>query len=483
MAIALRTGPFDVIRALPPGVWRTALLATAALLVYHPGPIPALRSWGFHFPIYLPGWGQVALWGFALIAAALPAGPQLLLKLARGWGHLLGGDGDSSRHRRGGDLLIPLGLTLLFWLLRSKYAFLGDNWLRLEQAVRGESLPYKWGSMLLAHHALALGESLWQLSPRAVFALLNTAAGFPFAVGTVLLARCLGSSTEHRGLIHLGLLGIGAIQLFCGYVEVYSWAFASLTLALAATLRIADGRSRLWGVVLFGFAAAFHLISLLFVLPLALLLLPGGRARLHQGVGIWVGPWTVRLSGLALTAGAAAAPFFAPQLLHGYAAGNGDLSLFHPALWWERVNGLLLASPAGFLAGIVLLVQGFGSGRIIGGQRLLLAAAVLPALLGLVIMKMVLGAADWDIIAFVGLPLLLWTTAHAGRSSRLGRETMAFLVLLSLGNTWGFVLVNNGEASLTRIRDIVSTDPAPYYSSHPAGLHLASLFGANGLTR
>jgi hypothetical protein len=230
VAIALRTGPFDVIRALPPGVWRTALLATAALLVYHPGPIPALRSWGFHFPIYLPGWGQVALWGFALIAAALPAGPQLLLKLARG-------------------------------------------------------------------------------------------------------------------------------------------------------------------------------------------------------------------------------------------------------------NGLLLASPAGFLAGIVLLVQGFGSGRIIGGQRLLLAAAVLPALLGLVIMKMVLGAADWDIIAFVGLPLLLWTTAHAGRSGRLGRETMAFLVLLSLGNTWGFVLVNNGEASLTRIRDIVSTDPAPYYSSHPAGLHLASLFGANGLTR
>ena len=98
-------------------------------------------------------------------------------------------------------------------------------------------------------------------------------------------------------------------------------------------------------------------------------------------------------------------------------------------------------------------------------------------------MKMVLGAADWDIIAFVGLPLLLWTTAHAGRSSRLGREPMAFLVLLSLGNTWGFVLVNNGEASLTRIRDIVSTDPAPYYSSHPAGLHLASLFGANGLTR
>jgi len=27
--------------------------------------------------------------------------------------------------------------------------------------------------------------------------------------------------------------------------------------------------------------------------------------------------------------------------------------------------------------------------------------------------------------------------------------------------TWGFVLVNSGEASRTRIRDIVSTDPAP----------------------
>ena len=366
-----------------------------------------------------------------------------------------------------------MALTLLFWAARSEYAFLGDNWLRLEQAVRGERLPYEWGSMVLAHRALLLGERFGGLEPRSALALLNTAAGFVFCAAAAVLARRLGPNDLHRGLVHLALLGMGGVQLFCGYVEVYSWAFAAVTGAVAATLAVPRGASAAPALLLFVLAGALHVIALLFALPLLLLLVSGRSGRIR------VSPRAVAVGGLLLAAGAAAAPLVLPKLLHGYTAATGALTLLHPALWWERLNGLALASPLGLLTGIPLLLATGAAAREGATDHLILAAAAWPALLGLLPMKMVLGAADWDIIAFCAFPLVLLASAQIGK--RISADSFAFLVFLSLCNAWGFVAVNAGEASVARIRDIVTGDPAPYYRSHPAPMHLAFLYASNGL--
>lgn len=479
-----------------------------------------MRIWGFDALRYLPG--PLAAVGGTLVAALLAAlltrnGRARLDRAAGAWGGLIAADGDPPRRRRVGDLFLPLLLVAVCWALRSRYALLGDNWLRLDQALRGETLLYEWGTMILAHASIRLGEAIgW--TPRASLALFNTLAAFPFGIAAARLARSLGDDARGRGWVHLALLGLGGVQLFCGYVEVYAWAFALLALYLAAALRALEGGSLLPAGALYACALALHAVALPFIVPLALLLAHrGALTRGGPGVPFGAEPRVRRVlapATVALLLGAALLPLLARPLVYAYTAAPGRLALAAPALWWERVNAFVLASPVGTLLGLPLLALAtvrLLSGRPpVSGAALFLAAAALPVTLTLLLMQAVLGAADWDIQAFAGLPLALWTAAAArppqgpparrpsaappprvghraaaalsgGRSAWLPGALFAGLVVISLGNTWGFIAVNAGESSVRRIQEVLRDDPAPYYVDHPAPLHLAFLFESNGL--
>jgi hypothetical protein len=409
------------------------------------------------------------------------------------WGRILAGAGDRRRRRRIGDLLVPLGITILFWLLRSRYSFLGDNWLRLEQAIRGQSLPYEWGTMLLAHRAIELGRAWLQWDPRTSLAAFNTLAGLPFAIAAVSIARSLGRTAFHRGAVHLGLLSLGAVQLFCGYVEAYSWAMALLAVYVACLLHALRGGSWVRPALVWTLAVVMHAVSVLFALPL-LLRLRRGRRDAPGGAPAEMKAAPVRVLAALVIVAAAVAPLIIPRLFHSYGSPRaGDLTLLSPALWWERVNGLLLASVAGTAIGLPLVATLFTIPERLGTRRLYLAAIALPVLVALLPMKMVLGAGDWDIIAFAGLPLLLWAASWLEAEPETGVQDLAalarsrrwtmvsLLLFMSLSNTWGFVITNHGEASVRRIREIVAGDPAPYYRDHPPPVHLSMLLGGNGL--
>jgi hypothetical protein len=470
-----------------------ALLVAAALLVYRPGPLHGLRNWGVHFATYLPAWAQIAFWLPAALLAFSSHARALILAAVAAWGRILAGTADPRARRRIGDLLVPVGITILFWLLRSRYVFLGDNGLRLEQATQGRVLPFEWGTMFLAHRAVVLGRDWFQWEPRLSLAVFDTLAGLPFAIAAVSIARSMGRTALQRGAIHLGFLSLGAVQLFCGYVEAYSWAMALVTAYLAGLLRALRGGSWARPALLLALAVAMHAVSVLFALPL-LLSLRRGRAGSPGWVLADVSATAVRGIAALLIAVAAAAPLVLPRLFHGYGSSRaGDLTLLSPVLWWERVNGMLLAGVAGTLIGLPLLATIFTTPRALGAQKLHLGAVALPALAALLPMKMVLGAADWDIIAFAGLPLLVWTASWIVSERDPAAEDLAglarsgrwafvpLLLFMSLANTGGFIAVNHGETSVRRIREIVSDDPAPYYRDHPPPVHLSMLFGMNGL--
>jgi hypothetical protein len=334
--------------------------------------------------------------------------------------------------------------------------------------------------MALAHAAIRLGDAWAGLAPRDSLAALNTLAAIPYGVAATLLTRRLGRDDVGRGLVHLGLLGVGGMQLFCGYVEVYSWAFAMAALVLASALRAQGPGGVIRMLVPFGLGVLLHAVVALFAGPLVLSLLLRGRST-----DTVRGP--LRAAAAALLLGALVLPLAFPSLIYGYVAPGGALSLLSPALWWERLNGLLLASPAGTLLGLPLLV--LGTVRLLRGRgapertELVLLSAALPVTVVLFQMKAVLGAADWDIQAFAGPPLFLWAGACLIRP--IGRATLRALlpalIVLSLCNSWGFVAVNAGDASIRRLQEILWTDPAPYYAGHPPPLHLAFLFQANDL--
>ncbi len=486
-------------RPLPPAIGApllAACMALAALLVHgQPGSTPgALRTWGFDMLRYLPGALAPAYWllAAALVAALATArGRAAIDRLFAAWGKLIGCAQDSPLHRRAGDLLLPVLLVAIGWLVRSRYAFLGDNWLRLEQARQGEMLLYEWGTMALAHAAIRLGDSIAGLAPRVSLAALNTLAAVPFGVAAALLARSIGRDARGRGLVHLGLLGLGGIQLFCGYVEVYSWAFAVLALHLACALRSAERGFLALAAALWVAAVVLHAVALPFALPLLALLWPRELERARYARPLIA----------AVLLGACCLPLLARPLVYAYSAPAGRLALLSPALWWERVNAFVLASPPGALLGLPLLaggVVGIVSGRVrLAGPAWVLLCAALPVTLVLGMMKAVLGAADWDILAFAGLPLVLWATAAleprgtppgAGDDAWPGHHwapalssLLGGLVIIALCNSWAFVAINAGESSVRRVKDIIASDPAPYYVDHPAPLHLAFLFESNGL--
>jgi len=496
---AARRGPAPPGRTLSPAMAAPLIavcLAAAALLI-HGQPsgaggatqaAAALRTWGFDLLRYLPGGFTPAYWVLAallVLGLASNSGRRIIDRLLETWGAVVGSAQDPRWRRRTGDVLLPLLLVALCWLLRSRYALLGDNWLRLDQALRGERLPYEWGTMVLAHGTIRLGDALAGLTPRMSLAAFNTLAALPFGVAAALLARALGRDARGRGLVHLGMLGLGGIQLFCGYVEVYSWAFAVLALYLASALRALErGSSPAGPVVLFVAAVGLHAVALPFALPLLVLL--GPRALRHGG-GRLLRPMLA-----AVLLGALLLPLLARPLVYPYVAPAGRLSLLSPALGWERVNAFVLASPAGALLGLPLLavaVAGVLRGRArLEGPALLLLSAALPVTLVLGVMKAVLGGADWDILAFTGLPLMLWAAAAATPDAWPGprwtpalRSLLAGLVVISLCNSWAFVAVNAGNPSVQRVKDLIGNDPAPYYVDHPAPLHLAFLFELNNL--
>ncbi|MBD3336230.1 MAG: hypothetical protein GF355_12005 [Candidatus Eisenbacteria bacterium] len=344
--------------------------------------------------------------------------------------------------------------------------------------------------MLVAHYALEAGRAAWSAPADEVLSILNTLAGVPFVLAKIGAARLLASSHRRRGLILLAWLGLGAVELFCGYVEVYSWALAVVCLYLVAVLRSSRGASPWPAVVLFCLAAVLHAVSILFIAPLLLVLL--ARAMPAVARSLEDPPQTaVRGAAAALLLGAACAPYLAAGLVHAYSSPRpADLTLLDPRFWWERLNGFLLASPVGVLAGLPLLAAAAMNGRLRRPEQTVMAAAALPAVLALALMKTVLGAADWDILAFTGPPLVLWAAAwapelHLDTPAAGARRPLAaalcVALALSLANTWSFVIVQHGTVSIERTRDIVLDDPAPYYRTHPPLLHLAFLFHSNGL--
>ncbi|MBU1700846.1 MAG: hypothetical protein KJ970_09755 [Candidatus Eisenbacteria bacterium] len=466
-------------RFLPP----LALLGVLALLVYQPGAPVHLRNWGFHFLTYFPLPVSLLFWlSAALLTLWSPAG-RLFGRGIEAWGHLLADGGASAFRKRIADTGIPVLLVGLFWILRSRYAFLGDNWLRYDQALRGIHLPYEWGTMVLFHQALKWIPAVLKIEPRVVLSILNTLAGLPYLAASVLLARVLGKSAYQRGFIQLGLLAIGALQFYCGYVEAYSWALAFIALSLAAVFRAFEGKSRLLPFIFFAIAVLLHAIAALFALPLLLLLVHFFSEPFSDFLERpRSGP--VRLTALMILLGALASPLLMPELFHQYTSPRpGDLTLLQPALWWERLNGLILAAPLGALIGLPLLLRFLVKGDYQNRERLILAAAAFPPVVVLVLMKMVLGSADWDIIAFTGLPLILFASVwiRDRKYKETGQPLITLLLFLSLCNTWSFITINHGNASIQRIKDIIADDPAPYYQNHPPPMHAAFLFYSNNL--
>lgn len=375
-----------------------------------------------------------------------------------------------------------VGAFIVCLLFRSMYAFLGDNFLRVQEALLGKSSPNEVGAMSTLHWLTRVAGATDLRGGQAVFVGVSYLAGVIFWAALTglcfLLARRASRPRSDVRWMLGGLAGSGIIALFCGYVEVYPLVLAVLALAVFAAVAAELGAvPRFVPVLVLAVAVLLHRVSLLWV-PMALypMLSSSGLHRRLDGRTIL---------GATLLLGILAAIGLqgrTPVLLPLVAADRG-YSLFSMAHLSDFWNSQALGSLPGMLLAPIAVWMLFRRDPTPFSACGSLALGAIPPSLALFLFRPTLGGSDWDLLALAtpfALVFAAWWAVSAAEN--WARPMLKVAVVLGCVNTLPWLAVQSGEISIQRTRDLVTTDRAPYFTKNPPPMHLSALFGSNGRT-
>lgn len=351
--------------------------------------------------------------------------------------------------------------VIVLWLVRCRELY-GDA-MHVESLVYGGVVfvkrePLMPAVFLLAHRAIG---APFGWNPLVTIQLVDTIAGALGILALLALARRIAGPA--RVPAAAALVGCGAVQLFAGYVELYTLSTVCMLASLVCGLdALAGRRGPVPAFALWTLSCMFHLSGLVFVPAMVWLGLRTGRRSV------------VRI--LAVTVAPAIALYVAMRCL-GYAGadeagfGGGDGHMFVPLFEQSGLAHYLMLRPQHLLAianeqllvaplGLVLVVAGaLGGGW--RGKRTGPAAAlgidahvylglVASAFFGLtVIWNPDFGPLrDWDLFGPVGFYLTicgvaLLARALADQPARL-HALLWFVAAVHLSRALPFVLSNAG---------------------------------------
>ncbi len=398
-------------------------------------------SWGFNH------WGLFPMPAALTVLAAavvlmLPPASALVGRLVSGFvRHIL-------RPLIGTDqvrlvVVVSLCLFALFFIFRSRAHVYGDGFFILGAASSSGELKL-FGqlylqvlSMVLDHYSVPAMGALFGLAPEITLAIVNCVGGVVCVWGLYQLSHRLAADPASRWLIFIGSLSSGAVVLFFGYIEHYTWPTAMAVWCLYFTIGYAQDRRGAGWAVLFGvIAAAFHMVAVTY-LAVALLVIAGEGFRSRQRP---FGVPTKYLAGGSIIGSVIMAGVFQftslPKVFVPLWAVEGNpYWVLSPAHLVDTLNLVALLAPIG---GLVLLATSFrGAGRLppvsIEGKILGLLAEF--TFLGSFWILPHLGAVrDWDLLSFFGFPFTLWglyrLTRIMGGASQTNRLLVPAAVVL-----------------------------------------------------
>ncbi len=400
-------------------------------------------TWGFDYLRYYPVWLRIT-WlcsGIGLLFTAM-----LHSEKNRGEVHYENG-------KKWHLFVLLTVIAVLSIAFRNKIPLLGDSAFRINEIIRGRLFYITEPLTTLVHGLLykliaRTGKSynLAELS----YIIISIVAGLAVTVVYYFIARKWFKDSKWFGVVFL--LSLGLNQIFYGYVESYAlfmlgvWCYlwfgvsslvkktqlylatlsCSLTIAchIAGVLLIPSLCFLWWRTLIYKkeinwYKVLMHVLLLLAGLGLTLLLgwLAAGKKQ-----------FTLSL------AEAPQKPFLPLW------QGDGILSFTH---LMDILNQLLLVIPGGLF---ILLVQLLSDTKVRTGRRLtFLFIAFLGALLFILIINPRLGAPrDWDLFAWVGIPIVLLALFHLKK----GKNYRAVLVpasVVSLWLFWPWIGVNASE--------------------------------------
>jgi hypothetical protein len=436
------------------------------------------RTWGFHFITYYSVPVRIEFYLLAAIVC-IPASNRLC------WEAALLMDSSNLRNvvSRNKELVfvsIAAAAIPLFWLLRSKYAFLGDNFIRVDNVIRNDYIRDEPGAVWLLHYFYTVLHACFSLDGVTVFQVFDCLCGGAFVYLALRIADALGSAAFEKVSIFLFYCGFGTMYHFCGYIEIYSLPVVLFVAYLYASLLSIRGKVH-YAVpaIVMGVACVCHLISLIF-LPSFLAVIYESKLRQN--------PFFRRpLAWILVGAGAALIlllgyPHMAPRFYPLFAKGKGPMAMFSFVHVWEYCNGLLLSCGPALLIGSACLAYAALTKKRLAAETWFLLAASACIAAGLFAFNEIYGSGDWDIYSFSSLPVnlaaifLFFQCFGDGKHSRFSRYAVVVFLGFMVLHSAPWILINASDKSIGRYEDCIMSDPASYYIDHPAPMKIGMAF-------
>lgn len=391
-------------------------LLGALILVHLVGAfLPVTTAWGFNYWNLAPL--PVAV-GLLLVALVLLV-PPVSERVSRLFGSLVSKVAaflkNKNRYLTG---LAGLAFAFaLFYIFRSEAHVYGDGFTRLEgYAVKDGAIIYdklflEVGSIVLPHYVYRLLDYLFGLSPEHVYALVTSLGGMVGVWALYAISRLLAEKNLERWFIFLGTLTSGAVILFFGYIENYTWSTAMALWTLYWALKYVQGKSRFWPVLVFSLAAVFFHLVTTPIVAMALLTLAVRKAdKKKQPLRPLV--WKIGLIG--------AVGSFGVVLAFQYS----DLPMVFTPLWpaenipyWflssahlvDFLNQIVLVAPLGGIVALMIMTSTKYRVKAVTPEGAVISIAAAATLIASFWVDPEIGAIrDWDLISLFGFPFSLW---------------------------------------------------------------------------
>jgi hypothetical protein len=375
-----------------------------------------------------------------------------------------------------------------FYLLKSKYAFLGDSYLRIDDVVSNRFLITEFGTIFTLHSLYLALHWLFNWDGKAIFVLVSCLCGGAFTYFSLQTADALGKSRFEKAVIFCFYISSGFIQLFCGYVETYPLAVTFLAAFILSSIQwIKNTGTVITPIVCLTAAILCHLLSVLFVPSFLFILIVKGLSseRLRHRRTL-----AGLLSILCITV---ICTFSIDMIVKNtyplFSTSGKGMTLFSFVHSWEFLNGMLLSCGIGLFLLFVLCALCFVKKIKMDVSKQFLLVASVFSITGVFILRLDLGSLDWDVISVSSIVINLCaitvlfdygrTTSFPSLFKNISITACVFMAL----HTASFVLVNASDASIKRMKSICLSDPSDLIKSRIPETHLSWIFSRNGLDK
>ena len=384
-------------------------------------------------------------------------------------------------------VIISITFGFAFYLLKTKYIFLGDLDIRAKQIEEGVILNDEYFTMLFFKHIYTYLHVKFEYTGLQTIRLFDYITGSLFIFLSLCIANLLGNSFLKKCAVFLvGTLSCTIILQFCGYTEIYAFPVLSLICYLFACILHLKGKAGIYlPFIVLVMGIGFHL--------LLVCMFPSFIFLFYRSV-LWKYP-LFRKRNTIIVLLLVAAPFIYfgvskyafPKMMSLSTDDSSLMTLFSINHWKEFANSQLLASGIGFLLWLVTLLHSLINRIKYDVIQWFLFISSLFIVILMFVFDPHRGAGDWDILAFAAIVYNLSNayyliSLHDKKIFNNIKYGILMISGFSVLHTSCWLATNNTDASIGWIEAAIETDPARYYkTSFNSEAMLAAMFEANKL--